>query len=326
MSNGRSPRHRRDRRPSPGNALRTSRRAQHADRVAPVGRSRAVVVDRRLAAAASSPKRRDRVVGDGERGPSRRARSRTTPPRGTDDRRADGTEREPHRRRRAVDGEAGAGRGDHHRVAHADLGSSPATRRATGTVIAVISSPGLERRPLDPDHELGDRHRATASRRPVELDDRRRARRARADRRRPASTWRGCRRACRRSRICGDPTVRAASASAGSSGASGSLHQLVVRDTRADRDRAGRPGSIVHDRSSATRSTATTTCVAPVAMAASLISTISVGAPGEHHRVADGRRGRAIASRRREWGRRPASECDCTKRQASRRASQSDAT
>ena len=127
---------------------------------------------------------------------------------GAHDRRCDRPEAQAHRPVRPVDGETGAGDGDDHGVADADLGVAlPPVEHRHGHGGDQLA--GLQRRALDADHELGDRH-ARGVRSPSAPRPRRPGRRGRGVRRPPASTWRGCPRWWRRcgsaaSRRCGRP-------------------------------------------------------------------------------------------------------------------------
>ncbi len=77
------------------------------------------------------------------------------------DRRRHRTEGDAHRAGRPVDGETDAGDGDDHRVAHADLGVAlPAVEQRDGHRGDQLAR--RQRGALDPDHELGDRHRPPA--------------------------------------------------------------------------------------------------------------------------------------------------------------------
>ena len=134
---------------------------QDVDRVTAVCRGRAVVGDR-AAGGGGEATELDHVVGADRAArpvePLRRERLGLGRP---DDRRGDRPEGEPHRTARPIDGQARPRDRDDHRVAHADLGVTlPAVEQRHGHGDDQLS--GRERRLLDPDHELADRHRARA--------------------------------------------------------------------------------------------------------------------------------------------------------------------
>ena len=145
-----------------GNARRSSRPGEDLDGAAPVGR--AWPGGRRsagLAAAASSPNRAASASSTAPRVPVDGAGGERLGLGGPHDRRRDRAEGEAHRPGRPVDGEAGAGDGDHHRVAHADLGVAlPAVEHGHGDRGDQLARP--QGRALDAGHELADRHRARA--------------------------------------------------------------------------------------------------------------------------------------------------------------------
>ena len=147
-------------------------------------------------------------------------------------------------------------------------------------MIDTISSPGASAVRFTPTMNSLDRHRAPPGRR-RQLDRRRRAPPA------PGSPSPAGEQVPRLPpsvpalRICGDPTVRAAWASAGTIDASGPVQHLAVRDRGADRDRAV-PRSCRHDRSSAIRFTTTTTADRASVPVVDLDH--QVGAAGEHGR------------------------------------------
>ena len=176
---------------------------------------------------------------------------------------------------------------------------------------------GLQGGALHADHELGDRQRAAAAR-PTRAPPRRRARRAPAARRRPASRWRGCRRSCRRGGSAGDPTVRAASASAGTQLAQRLVLDLAPRDAGAERAACSRRGRTSTTRSSGTRLRRDhgRAVIGPREAAVPLVDLDhQIGAAGEQRRA--GMRGdageRLVERRRDEHGHVE----DCTKRQPS---------
>ena len=156
-----------------------------------------------VAAAASSPKRTASCSVTASVSQSTRRRGVRFRVGGAHDRRGDRTEGEANRASRSVDGEAGAGDGDDHRVADADLGVAlPAVEHRHRDGDDQLA--GTQGRALDPGHELEHRQacacrRVRAARRPH------RARRAPAARRRRANTWRGCRRSSPR---CGSAASR----------------------------------------------------------------------------------------------------------------------
>ena len=201
---------------------------------------------------------------------------------GAQHRRTDRARRD--RDRAVLDDERDAGDRDHHRVAHADLQELlwSACDRHDDLDDELA---GRERGALRADEELVDRELPAARRGPH--DDRRVERgRARGAGRRPATRCRGCRRSSRRCGSAGEPTVRAACASAGSDPrASGSMSCVQVTP-RPEPDRVARDRPRPQLVDSTERHDVVGTPVAEVHL------DHEVGAAGEHMRL--GMRGERV--------------------------------